>query len=670
VAEEKHGIELYAEDNFSKTFKAYDQGLKKAEGQAASTARSISKSGQQLASTWGTGVEDVTARMDALSGEIAVTRTRTQDLASTMTTSATAVGGLTSVLTLVSGVATGVGIALAALGAVGAALWGKLREGVQSYISETEQVIEAQERVNAEWEKASEHLAQALIPLKTELLGIEVKLAEATGQVLETFKRLVAIGHAALASTIGQAKALGQVAVDTLQGQVPSFEEAWDRIQKAGSSAFRETIFEYRDIFSEVREEVEEEGDKLVPDVGPAWDKLADQVNGTLNRIQQMQESHLLQLQRQEEDAARERVRAWEKYEKNVAKAIKAGEKKLIKLETQYEEDRTEALADDQEAIVETETDTLDERLKAQEDFEREMKQSSERFQLDQLQSQRRYEYERAHLVAEGDTLAIEQLDELYKLEQQEAAENENLQQRQAQENFDAQIKDMETAAQDLLSELSSGLEEQLIEQEQAYREQLVQQQEANAERLAEMAADFADQQRLEDEDRQLAAQRQEEDYRRQLADLGANLADQLREHEIGSFDIAQLLELYYGPGGLSDQILEGFHEREQERIAATSYMMAGLAQQPAAPTFTPTPEFSPVFGMQRGGIVQGPATFHVESGMREAVIPLGGTMQHNFSPLNVNIGGLAGAPQQDVNAIASCLARELTNQIRSLRRS
>ncbi len=56
---------------------------------------------------------------------------------------------------------------------------------------------------------------------------------------------------------------------------------------------------------------------------------------------------------------------------------------------------------------------------------------------------------------------------------------------------------------------------------------------------------------------------------------------------------------------------------------------------------------------------------------MREAVIPISGPGTLNVTgDVGVNVRGLEGADPTDVNAIASALARELTGQIRSLRRS
>jgi len=665
---ERSGIELFAEDKFSAAFKKYDQGLKKAEAQAASTARSITKSGKAIASGWGTGIESTLAKMDNLDAEMETTRGRARDLLAEMDAAPRSAGGMaTALVTVTAG--------LAALGAAAALGFAKLVKAIEPSLERHKELQEAQEKLTETWEAASDELAQTLGPAMANWTNLKIQALEALLLLLEKLKEFVAYVHIGTMAVVEFTKEFGkwyEILIDPVRaipmlveamGDAEKGQDLWNRIGEKSLDIWDR----YQADLVDVAETVEKE--KFVPDVEPMWSKVADAAQDTLDRIGKLQESHLLQLQRQEEDAAKERARAWDKYEKQVAKAIKTGEKKLTKITTEYEEDRAEVLADYQEAIVETETDTLDERLKAQEDFEREMKQSNERFQLDQLQSQRRYEYERAHLVAEGDTLAIEQLDELYKLEQQEAAENEDLQQRQAQENFDAQIKDMEQAATDLLAELSSGLEEQLIEQEQAYREQLVQQQEANSERLAEMAADFADRQRLEDEDRAITEARQEEDYRRQLADLGENLSDQLREQEIHYGHVAVLLEQYYGEGGVADAVLAEYHARELERIGVTAEAMAMMTQIPTLPATAP-PGASPVFGMQHGGIVTGPAHAFIEAGQREAFVPLGGSVHHSFNRLNVGVSGLESASPADVNAIASALAREMTHQVRTLRRS
>lgn len=646
---ERSGIEMFAEDKFSATFKKYDTALNKAERQATTTARTITKSGKSISAGWGSGIENLLGRMNALDIEMETTRGQARSLLAEMDAAPTSIGGVASAL--------GIAGATVAAVALGVGLAGKkLLDALAPWTERAPVLIEAQERLNEQWDKTATILSQTAAPAMAAWINLKVQAMEALTPLLEglrDFAAYVHIGAASLTELVrGVADAEGR-------------QEIWNRISEKSLDIWDD----YHQDLVDVAETVETK--KFVPDVEPGWKKVADVVQSTLDRIDKLQESHLLRLQRQEEDAARRRARAWTSYEKQVAKAVKSGAKRLEKLEAKYEKDRVKTITEYQERITETEEDIYKDRAKAREDFERQARQARERFQLSQLQSERRYQFERNRLVAEGDTLAIEQLDERYKLEQKEAVENESLRERQDREGQAAQIREAGEAAREQLREMEQQLGQQLAEQEANYREQIEQQRQANQERLGEMAVDFAERQRLEDENRSLAAQRQEEDYRRQLGELGENLADQLREQDIHYGYVAALLEQYYGAAGELDTILAGFHSRELERIGVTAEAMAMMTQIPT-PTFpaTRTPSYHPVYGMQRGGIVQGPATFHVEAGLREAVIPLGGTMQHNFGPLNVNVGGLEGASPTDVNAIAKSLAMEMTHQVRAMRRS
>jgi len=559
----------------------------------------------------------------------------------------------------------GVGIAFAAVGAVGVAIWKKIDDATLEYLARSEEVIKAQEKVNEEWDQASRHLAQALIPLKVELLNVELRLAEAVSTVIETFKKLVAIADAATRTVIAGLQAIGQTIILAFTGEVSSFEEAWEKVAEATEKEFREVMFAYRDAFEETFPEIEEEAEDT-------WDKIVDAVNNALNRIEDIQIAYSRRVADMEADALRRRVRAFDKFQANFRKQAARGQAALGKITATYEKRRAKTIAGFQKRIDKARSKVSEARIKAAEDFERRERHARERFQLDALQSERRYQYERSRLVAEGDTLAIEELDARYKLEQEEAKENEALRQRQAGEGQAEQIREAGEAAREQIDELRQQLAETLDEQEANYLDQIEGQKQANIARLVEMTQAFQEQQRLQDEDDALALQKAEINYQRQLEDLGRNLARQEELQELGAEEVERLLDRFYGEDGTAERIMKGWHDREDARIMFTTALMTQMGEwQPLMPGGVPMP--GQAVGMQEGGILRGPALAYVEPGVTEAFVPLsgpgaGGAFTHEFTNA-LNITGLEGASQMDVNAIAKALAKSLTRKVRTRRR-
>jgi hypothetical protein len=512
------------------------------------------------------------------------------------------------------------------------------------------------ERIEKAWADLSFKLGSSLIPAVEDLGDAAVAMIGKMEKGVTVFGDMVAKIHANIASlqAYGQVMTaageseekfagsiwahryqLGKALTD--QEEMIKLQERQKRAGEAAVEAYEHTM----DRYAEATKPLVEDG------VARDYEKVADAINATFQRI------------------ADEQERAWQQYGQDVAKEIEKGQKKLADVTLEYQQDVAEEIED-----------YNDDRLKAEEDLNKSLlqaQQDCERFELDEVQSERRYQYERARLVAEGDTLALEQLDELHELEEKEAAENEALRVKQAQETQDALVEAMEAAGRAQAEALAEALAEQLKEMEEQSREEMAEQEQANKDRLAELAAGFAEQQHLADEDYQRSLDKADQNYDRQQEDLGRNLARQEELQEISGDEVAYILEQYYGPDGLNREIMEGYYEWLEERAVVSATTVAAAMAMSAAPEVV-TPEFHPVFGMQEGGVLRGPAMAYVEPGTTEAFVPLsgpgaGGAFTHEF--LNaLKVAGLERGSPGDVNAIAREMARSLTQKIRSRRRT
>ena len=409
-------------------------------------------------------------------------------------------------------------------------------------------------------------------------------------------------------------------------------------------------------------------------------EKAAEKLSEYLDRVADLERDHQQKLEQLAADAVRRRVRDFNKFQSAFRKQYRKGLKALEKITAAYEKKRAKTIADFEKRIAKVREKIGKSREKAQVDWELREKQARERFDLSMLQSERRYQFERAWLVAEGDTLAIERLDALYKLQQEEDKENEALRRKHADENRRKESRQADEDARERIAELRDQLADVLKEMAEAYRERMKEQEQANIDRLVEMTAAYLEQQRLKGEDDARAREKADENYQRQLEDLGRNLADEEDLQELSAEEIKSVLERYYGAGGVSDLIMEGWHRRENTRILVTAALLEMLARQaetaaqgPLLPGGIPMPG-QRVGSMDEGGVVVGPQTVHVGAGIVEAFTPLGriggGAMDLSWSGGPIPISGLERASPTDVSAIARDLASLITEKIRTRRRN
>jgi len=214
----------------------------------------------------------------------------------------------------------------------------------------------------------------------------------------------------------------------------------------------------------------------------------------------------------------------------------------------------------------------------AQRDANRQLEQDAEKHRLEMLyaqleylnrmtQSERMYLYERSKLVAEGDVLAIEDLDARHALEQQAEQENYDLQVKRMEDMYALQRKEMEQALRDQIESLKRALQEQLAEIDA--REQ---------ERKAAAKENYEQDREQAKQERAQRLAEEEADYAASLKAWAQHWADMQKQTELSSQQIANIIRDYFGDGAVADQILKDFNERAQQYLKLKMQLSTSLS--------------------------------------------------------------------------------------------
>ncbi len=193
-----------------------------------------------------------------------------------------------------------------------------------------------------------------------------------------------------------------------------------------------------------------------------------------------------------------------------------------------------------------------------------EMEYMQKRYQLDVLQNERIYQYNRQQLVAEGDVLAIEDLDARYELERQAAEENYELQREQTEAMYRLQAEIQAEAMAEQIAALKDALTEQLTSIEESRQERIADAQAQAAEEQA--AAQEAYAQALIDAQvayaEQLAEQEAAEAER--LNNLATFLAEFALENDL---TVSQVVSMWEQATGTSPEGLQGLTQAAYDEM-------------------------------------------------------------------------------------------------------
>jgi biotin operon repressor len=456
---------------------------------------------------------------------------------------------------------------------------------------------------------------------------------------------------------IGMAKGFDLV----VKLQFEAAGEAFAAAQTARKEAYDTTFIE--NMTAKAKEYVER-----FPDLFKSYDELRATAEEDLNLVTDATEEttaateeQIKALQRQIQ-LVKQAESIQERFGKGMIKAREEYGRTLAELDQKLIDDRAALEAKSIAELAKLEATGIKERAQiladgaketaqAEKEFNRDQAQARRRFQMDQFQSERRFKLEEERLRASGDILGLKRLREDYELQKQEAKEGFDEQQRTAREAYQAQQQAQEEAMQQRLKELDVSLAERRQEVMNSYDEELDQLIKAHAEQQA--AAKTAYDERLAS----LVKAREEELY-----ELGRSLALQGEMTQDSVDEIGGILGELFGDDGLGAQLVRGFSEAAldsfgeaiQGMIDDLASLQEGMEQAESGEAVTAStgsrgrgltrPSGRSRRGRRTGmraggvGVVEGPAAFEVEPGVREAFafVPLPRTR----STMNVQVAG------------------------------
>jgi len=308
-------------------------------------------------------------------------------------------------------------------------------------------------------------------------------------------------------------------------------------------------------------------------------------------------------------------------------------QQRLDKIDRDYQRNKASKLRRYNRRADEERDDFLLKELQAERDHLKELRHQRERYQLTTLQNERLYNYERMMLIAEGDVLAIEDLDARYDLEQRARKENQQQRARETKEDF--------------REDQTQRLEKYKLELDHlkdAYRDQ-----------LNELRIQWEDQQLEAEIQRKEAMRTEERDYNQRLRDQADSHKlemDQWAEHwgsiakqtELGTAEVSRIIRDYFGPGGETSQIIQQFLARYQQLMDI--YANIEKIKSQVASTTPPVPFRRPPVGVSEEvlGFWQyaGRPYQFGGSGLvtRPTLIPMGESGPERFNVQPVSLGG------------------------------
>ncbi len=348
-------------------------------------------------------------------------------------------------------------------------------------------------------------------------------------------------------------------------------------------------------------------------------------------------------------------------------------QKDVAKIDSTALKSRSRAFANFERQITEMQQREVDnrERLRQQNQLEREF--ATRRFQLNQIQGERQFQSARGFLVAEGDVLAIERLDEQYRIEQETQEENFRLQEQRTEAMFRLQLRFQEQAMRQQVAALGDALKLQLEAIEESRQERIAAQKDQAAEETMEAKQAFG--QQIADA---LAAQiEQTNNLKTQLAEretaMAESLAALIRANDLAAPQVMEAWRLIYGPNAQFDQLITQALARANRRMIQFGNILRGVGGGGGRGL-----PFLPITMRAHGGddIVTRPTLFMAgEAGPERVITQPMGSMGGNVSvswrggPIQVQGSGLEGADVSGLgNSIVEGLMINLSGAIQNAR--
>lgn len=446
--------------------------------------------------------------------------------------------------------------------------------------------------------------------------------------------------------------------------------------------------------------------------------ELAQQINefqtGTLapERMAQRRAEYLKGIAEAMALAGKEAV-DWAKAEEDLAQILQSSDEELARhaqaislIHGAYDEEATQIVIDfwaedkriTQESLAEIakiEADAADKRYKVEESTARRIRElearanrdrvnnekrhqlamefARKRYELSVIQNERMYLARRRRLVAEGDVLGIDQLDEDYELQKQAAEENFQLQMEQAEAVARMQARIQEESTQAQIQMLRDAMQEQLREIEAAKQKEIEEaeaaaaaEQELNKQKRDQMLWDakIAREQELADE---------AEAHKKRMEAIAKQVVDFAEKYDIESDLIDAVVERHWGKGSAMDKAVQDAFTRYVKYAAtAAAYInriMSGITH--SYPSFNyplggrPTPIVPEKEQYGTDTVVSKPTLVEVGHGPeRLRVDPLssiGGDMSMSWRGGPIPVHGTGSMDGADTSAIANAIAQSIS---------
>lgn len=526
----------------------------------------------------------------------------------------------------------------------GAQIWGRVivETGsliVSSYYAVRIALMETANEIAAMTSKTIEMMqALAAGDLKNASLAL-VKLrdqAEDFGSTFETsFKESASVMH--------------KEGIEFLKKKFPELYTEWDKLGQVAETSLERTnnaITETVDTLDTMKQAITEAKATF-----NALKKVEDIYENYQESLTRIQEQYVKDRQNTIEDAAKQEARIRQDAAKQAAKIAAEFSKKIAATDREY-----------QKSVAENTRAFQLEQANKTRSFQASQLNELRRHQLAMQHAQLRFELQDRRLRADGDILALMELRENHKMQQQESKDSFSLQREEQkkqleeskrldQQRFDEELRQLQMERDERKRAAKEERDEQMAELRTSTQEQLAELRKSTQERLTELE---------EARDKQIEAAKEQRDEA--IKELGKQLQEQGDMTKEGMDSLAEAIGEVFGDGAVGDELIKGWTERSTSEIgqmvldaqaqlaaleaavssasnaAATASQKVSNAFSSKQPTL-PSPTMLKDIPMRQGGVgvVTGPATFSVEPGQREAVMFAPLPAQGN---LNVKMSG------------------------------
>lgn len=237
--------------------------------------------------------------------------------------------------------------------------------------------------------------------------------------------------------------------------------------------------------------------------------------------------------------------------------------------------------------IKEMETKRRNDDANAEARHQLEMEFARRRHQLSMIQNERMYQARRRRLVGEGDVLAIEELDENYKLQRQAQEENFQLQMEQAEAMYRLQARIQEESMRRQMQILQQTLREQIAEIAQGRDERIAAARESAEEEKAENAQAYAEKRLQAEAARKEALDDEKRAHQERLNAIAEQLRSFAERYGLEYAQLDSIVEQHWGAGSPMDIAVQGAFDRWNAYAAQSASYIRSVMSSAMSVSYT-----------------------------------------------------------------------------------